>query len=432
MDLLASLDINKLAGIAVLLCEALLIALGALGALFYRHRQVNKALMSVRRHMRADDPSRAAYKALVRKARAELHGRFQSQGLGDPDNAIDVTLPDGARPRQTVLQLWKAWLALEAKALTAPQETFWEDRAEGLERCLNGWRTAFDSLAARAAAPAEDAPQPEMASARGSRPEPAADRELYALRARVKELQAYKQHFTELHAHVLEERRANRAMRAQLNHALTEKDSARAMERVLDEYNLRRRGVDSFLDRADVDPLAYRVPTGPVQPSGPAVSARQEAIIDRSGERVQREYRNLQSTINQQRKLIGELKDKVAQAEFDRDQVRQYYHSRVNKLERANEQTQTSLEVLQTENSRQNRQIRRLTRKLKEYKDREVDREALEATIDRFATQAIEMQNRIASLEAEITQLEATALRSESDVGAPQGAGDAQPTPPNA
>lgn len=424
MGALTTLDINQLAGVAVLLLEALVIALVVLAVLAVRHRRLRRELAEARRSLKSSRGSLANHKAFVKKAHSTLHEIFQRRGLAEPDHGIEARADEpGATPEYLLLALWKSLLALEGRALTAPAKTFWQDRTEALGRHLRGWRAALERIqASERGQVAEPAAEPVEPTASRVHPDERLQEEVRKLRARVEELQAYKRHFGELHAHALEERRANRALREQLHHAFSQARPQQVVQQAVADYDSRRGGVDGFLDRADVEPLSLRAgapPTVATPAWDQSVSARQQAVIDQSGDRVQREYRNLQSTIDQQRHLIGELKDKIAQAEFDREQMRQYYTARVTKLERTNEQTQQSLNVLETENTRQHRQIRRLTRKLKEHRDRSAEREAMEATIDRFAAQAVEMQSRIAELEAELHGRETAALTSEETAPAP-------------
>lgn len=352
------------------------------------------------------------------KALAE---RYREHWDGNPPDLDRLrVLEQGNDPALVMLQLRYDLVRTELLALEGPTSEHWQAREEYLGTHLARWDKAEQALAS-ALAQSWNASAGQSRSGTSPQPEPPASSDAYSehnrevemkrLRDRIDTLEGYRQRFNEMHSATVEERRASSNLRTALRKEFVD-DSARG-ERVdahLEAYEMARRPLDEYLDRGDIAPFEARPGVAQSQAEAPRNLARQQRLVERSGERLDSEYQHLLTSITEQRQVIDSLKTQLEKSELSREQLERHYTAKIRELEQQLAKWEQSLKLFENESHRNRRQIRKLMAQSQGFENQRMKIRALEETVDRFAAQAVTMQSRIDELEAEREALDITAL----------------------
>lgn len=409
---------SQLLAIAILLGElalAALVAAAVLGRLWWRARRRVAALEG---EVSDSARGRADYLGHVQAAISALVTHVRSQWKENPATLHQGSaLADGDPPR-VALQLHYETLRHELAALQSAPERFWEARREALDALLGGFRSAEatlqrwlessrgqhrEDLARERRSHGENTQQLqrqlERQQARSSR-----------LEQRVQELEAYRRRFNDLHGAILRVQEASERLEPLLRRELGSGSGSAELHAALQEWQQAREPVSGFLARGDIEPFGERHVVA--APSADHRARRARQLAEGRERQAEVTERRLLLSLKHQYQLIDELRGKLDAAENREEQLRHYYTQQIRRLEAAAAETEQSFEALMKENARNRRTIRRLNRRLEEAARSQASPEsgALEATIDRFAAQAIELQERLATLEGEVGELSAENL----------------------
>lgn len=426
---------SELLAIAILLGEIALVALVAavvLGRLWWRTRQRVAALEGA---VSDRERERSGYLGHVQSAISALIAHLRSQWNENPASLHQGrALADGDPPR-VALQLHYEVLRQELTALQSEPARFWEARREALNRLLGDLRTAEGTLQ-RWLETHRSQHREDLAQERRSHGESAQQlqRQLERQQARssrleqrIQELEPYRRRFNELHGASLGMHDASERLEPLLQRELGGGAGSAELHAALQQWQQAREPVTGFLGRGDIAPFVERHVVAAPAPDHRARRARQLA----EGRERQAEVteRRLLISLKHQYQLIDELRAKLDAAEGREEQLRHYYTQQIKRLEAAAAETEQSFEALMKENARNRRTIRRLNKRLEEAAQAQAsaDSGALEAAIDRFAAQAIELQERLATLEGEVGELSAENLSLQARL---RGAGGNPETPP--
>ncbi|PWG62476.1 hypothetical protein [Sediminicurvatus halobius] len=409
---------SELLAIAILLAELLLAAVVAavvFGRLWWRAR---RRLAALQGEARDSERERADYLNHVQSAISALIAAVRSRWNENPATLHQGSaLADGDPPR-VGLQLHYETLRHELSALQAPPEQFWEARRGALDTLLEGFRTAEATLQ-RWLETSRNQHREDLAQARRSHGESAQqlERQLERqqgrsarLEQRVQELEAYRRRFNELHGAMLRLRDAGERLEPLVARELAGGQGSAELQAAVGAWQQAQAPLQQFLERGDIQPFGERHLTAAPSPDHRARRANQLA----EGRERQAEVteRRLLLSLKHQYALIDDLRAKLDAAEHREEELRHYYTQQIKRLEAAAAETEQSFEALMKENARNRRTIRRLNKRLDEANRAEAsgDTKALEATIDRFAAQAIELQERLTTLEGEVGELSAENL----------------------
>lgn len=407
---------SELLAIAILLGELALAALVAavvLGRLWWRARRRVAALES---EVSDSERERNDYLAHVQSAISALIAHLRSQWNENPASLHQGRALAEGEPPRVALQLHYEVLREELAALQSEPARFWDARREALDRLLGDLRTAEGTLQ-RWLETRRSQHREDLAQERRSHGESAQQlqRQLERqqtrskrLEQRVQELEPYRRRFNELHGISLGVHEASERLEPLLQRELG--GGSAELHAALRQWQQAREPVTGFLGRGDIAPFVERHTVA--APSADHHARRAGQLAEGQERRAEVTERRLLISLKHQYQLIDELRAKLDAAEGREEQLRHYYAQQVKRLEAAAAETEQSFEALMKENARNRRTIRRLNKRLEETARAaaSTDSGALEATIDRFAAQAIELQERLATLEGEVGELSAENL----------------------
>lgn len=412
--------------IVVVLAEVIYILLVAVVVLAVLYRRQRRRIRGLQAEGVAPAEDVEAFSAFLHEAVKRLVHRFRKGWQGAPAELHRLAhIDDTGDPELVCLQMRYALLQSQLTSLEAPPEAYWRTHQESVERDIRLWdrveKAITTAMRASRAESSRERSHTETASLpdSGSNDPWAAHNqavEVQRLQERIGALEGYRERFNEMHSANVVERRAN----AEMRHALrAEFGDEGALGRRLDEhlahYEHSRQPLDEYMDRGDIAPFEARPAAGVQRPTRPHSLRRRDQLIEQSTERMDTEYRRIVNSLDQQRTVIRELRTQLESSEQEKEQQKREYLARIAKLERQIQESEQSLTLFQNENYRNRRQIRKLMSQAEAYENQRQAISSLEETVDRFAAQAITMQQRISELERERDEAEANALRSEGD-----------------
>lgn len=409
---------SELLAITILLAElalAALVAAGVLARLWWRAR---RRLATLEGAAGDAERERDDYLSHVQSAISALIASVRSRWNENPATLHQGTALSEGDPPRVGLQLHYETLRHELTALQAEPGRYWEARRGALDALLEAFRAAEATLQ-RWLETSRSQHREDLAQARRSHGEDSQQlrRQLERqqnrsgrLEQRVQELEAYRQRFNELHGAMLQLEDAGERLDPLLARSLAGGSGDPELHAALQRWQQAREPVSHFLQRRDIEPFGERhLVTAP----GTEHRARRAQQLAEGRERkAEVTERRLLLSLKHQYALIDDLRAKLDAAEHREEELKHYYTQQIKRLEAAAAETEQSIEALMKENARSRRTIRRLNRRLDEAarSGAPADNEALEATIDRFAAQAIELQERLSALEGEVGELSAENL----------------------
>ena len=399
-----------LATIAAVLAELvalLAIAAATFGVLWWR---IRKHSFELQARLAQNGREASSYLGQIRDAMqiaiAAHRNRF---GSGAEVLHTGKLLKNPQTPDQVALQLRYDFLRHEQKLMedAAGQQDYWSRRSQAASEVLRSLSEGEEGLrqwwAAQQRKHAEESEKlrHEQAEALKTLNFKVQRRDISVgqLNKRIEELEAYRSRFNMLHGEVLREREANEVLRRRLR-----EQAASLVEQPLQEYQLTRESLDRYLDQSDIAPFADR--HAEQRTGTPLVlrARRQRQLVEGTEKRLSSKQQLLKQALAQQNAVIESLREQVEQAEEREERLKAYYQQKVRELQKSAEESRQSAEGLEKEINRSRRTSGHLLQQMERKEQETTANTALEQTIDRFATQAIEMQQRIQTLERDLAQ----------------------------
>jgi hypothetical protein len=384
----------------------LLITLCVIGRLWWQQRRLVRELQA---QLERKWSGRDSYLARLKEALQGLLRRY-SERLGANIAALHTGegLRAPAQPEQVALQLGYEYLRREVQLLDDPRrlQEYWPHREQG----------ALEMLACLESAEAvlrqwwETEQQRQKQALEHARQEQGET--IVTLQRKVQRrdisLETQTQRITELEStqawlrdQLVHERNAGLAMRYDLRCS----GLAPQLEALLTQYEQERAPLDRYLDGAST---GLKPPTSNSSSDAPSDMhrlRRQQRLLERSESVVEEKHQALRRAVEQQQQIILGLREKVEQAEEREEAIKTYYRQQVRKLQEALVSSRHSAEGLEKEIARSKRTIRSMVNRFEKKEAEAASQADLEATIERFSTQAISMQQRIQALEQELANL---------------------------
>jgi hypothetical protein len=240
-----------------------------------------------------------------------------------------------------------------------------------------------------------------------------------ALESRLPALEGYRERFEALHQEVLQERAASDRLRKELRDRLGDGEDRGTVEASIASYEAGTAGLDSLLQRADLQVLG--APTAkPDSRREEQQRLRTDRLAEAGAERLAATLVAMRRSLAEQQRIADDLRCRLEQAGLREGRLKTYYQTQMRQLQASIGQLQEAIERMDKEHARNRRTIRRLNAQLQAQQADAHDQAALEGIVERFATQAIEMQEKIRELERELADATAVALGAEAP--APAGA----------
>lgn len=236
-----------------------------------------------------------------------------------------------------------------------------------------------------------------------------------ALESRLPALKGYRERFEALHQEVLRERAASGRLRDDLRTQLRDGDDREPAESALAQYEEHAAPLDSLLQRADVqilgDPPRTAIADDELHEQQRRL--RTDRLAEVGAERLAATLVAMRRSLAEQQRIAAELRGELEQAGLREGRLKNYYQTQIRQLQTNIRQFEEAIERMDKEHARNRRTIRRLNEQLRGQQAGARERAALEGTIERFATQAVEMQQQIRELEREVAEAAAATLRAD-------------------
>lgn len=407
--------------IVVILAEWVVLLMAAAVYLLHRQRRLKARLVQLAADRRSESGSRDGLLDYLRQSVQTLVRAYRGR-WGDKIAVLQrgdiLKAPEQAA--QVAVQLQYDLLRNEIAQLQAgdnpdpdQRRPAWEnllgrftEAQRALDRFEEGLRERYSGEAEHERRQAEQAK--EVLSKKLQRREVRIEQ----LQHRVTDLEGYRERFNRLHAQILEERKANTELHRRLRDSVERTGDTEA-EAALRSCDERAGELDALLAQPDIAPLGGQHRRGPA-PEVDSVevrAVRTTRLAEVGAERLAATLVTMRDSLRQQQQLVGDLRAELDNAGLREGRLKSYYQQQVRRLQEMVDQFRSGMDSMEKENLRARRTIRRLTGDLRARNENDEQREALEATIDRFATQAIDMQRRIIELESALTSATAEALR---------------------
>lgn len=380
--------VNHVIAYGVMGGELILLVIAAAGYLFVLYRRSARRVGALEQSFRTIDAGRARYMEFLRRAAGSTQVRFREINPAgrlplDPGGGPYSPLMHAIGLRYSLLQQELA----AARAVASRPEAFWEERIAHMDAVLR----EFDAVQARLSAAARG----QIGQGPGSGDD------------RVRDLEAYRQRFNALHSHVIEERSASSRFRKVLRDLAADDPDEERLLAAVKTYERERLGLDRFLERADMEPFDARS-AGPGRvPSDTHRNRRARVLMERTDARLVKVHTALRKSLRDQRETISSLNRSLEHAEEKEERLRSYYSAEVRKLQKEVDQQRRHVSSLEKEVYRRSKIIKTLLERLDDKAEAAPEVEALQATIDRFSRQAMDLTERIGKLERENEALRA-------------------------